>query len=286
MSTAPFRCGSPGDPVTRTSAWNVPLTFETCGTKAAINPRPSVLLFTAMSSSSPGRAARCSSAVWAAGAAGSGALKNAAGTNPFAAIHASGVWESLVSSRTPSTAYTTVPSNDWYWNSRNEPFVMENVASARGASRVPVTVAFALRVPPNLLLPEHERIHARDVHRLRPNLQCVPGPAERSFDREALRPADQAQILDRYAIAAVLDGGLAARLRPPFDPRGRHGQVPQVDLLVVGVHHDVATGGQRPLLLDDLCVEPQRLVLPRGACGRFGDIAAGHLQQRRRRVRD
>ena len=39
MSIDPFRCGSLGEPVTRTSACNVPLTFVTWGTKPSINPR-------------------------------------------------------------------------------------------------------------------------------------------------------------------------------------------------------------------------------------------------------
>ena len=124
-------------------------------------------------------------------------MKNAAGTNPFAAIHASGVCESFVSSRTPSAAYTIAPSNDWYWNSRNEPFAMENVASARGASRVPVTRGVRAQRSANLLRAEHQRVHARDVDRLGPDLQRVAGTTERSFDRETLRPADEAQFLHR-----------------------------------------------------------------------------------------
>ena len=214
-----------------------------------------MLLFTEMSSSSPGGAAWCSSAVWAAVAAGSGALKNAAGTNPFAAIHASGVWDSLVSRRTPSTAYTIVPSNDWYLELAER--AVRDRERRIGARRLACARHRGVRAQraADLLLAEHERIHARDVHRLRPNRQCVPGPAERSLNGEALRPADQPHVLDRYAIAAVLDSGLTAGLRAPFDTRSRQRQLPQVHLLVVGVQHHVSAGGQSPLLLDNLCVE-------------------------------
>jgi hypothetical protein len=136
----------------------------------------------------------------------------------------------------------------------------------------------------NLLLAEHDRIHAGDVDGFRPYRQRVPGPAERAVNGEALCAADQSHALHHDPIAAVLNGCLSARLGAPFDSGGRHGQVPEVDLLVIGVHHQVAVGGQRPLLLEDPRLEPERLVLPRRTRGRFGDIAAGNLQQRGGRV--